>query len=411
MRNILIFLLSLFFVWSCQDLNPINPPDEFNYRNHFGEYIDTTFTTQKALFKVEYYLNTANAPKLSLGKFENFEASFLIRFTNLPDIKTSIDSVYLRFYHSGYFGDSNDSLKVGVFEVSNSWEESANKDEFWHNQTPSDPLDVLSLKHDSTGFFVIPLDTALVNKWRISSDNNNGLFFKMLDTDNKFIYELYSFEAANPLQWPRMYYKYQKDTLFVKDSTNIGEDATLFDYKANISENIFTLADSQKALLIASGIPVRTFIRFDDLYKLPKNAIIQGANLLLTVKDVSLTSEGQKNLLSNPNHSSDYYVHSISEADSNLTTYKIDSSFVTNANYLFSLIESHGQIRFNSEFEQTKFGKNLIQNVINGSIQSEWFYIRYKNEVQDISVKRLAAATEQSIKLNVRYYRIDQSGL
>jgi hypothetical protein len=403
-----IFVLGLL---ACQDLDSIKPTDEFDLDSHFGKYVDTTIYAIKATFRLSENISTAEAPKISVGQYESFESSFLIKFTSMPDTTYQIDSVSLALFRSGNYGDTQDEIQIGVFKVDEAWEETCNTDDDWHIFAPTVCIDTITYTQTESDTLIIHLSTTLVNAWRESSDNNNGLYLKILNNYAGYICEFHSFEATDTDNRPRMYYKVKYDSLYETDSTNIGQDATIFNYNAVDQENIFKIAEKNNYVLISSGIPSEAFIQFPGLQNLPKTAIVQGADLLLDIKDENiLNGELGKNCLLNSNHNSSFYVHTIDSANEDLSDFNIDSSFVNNSNYLFSLALNTNTVSFSDESEKTKFGKNMVQNVINENKNVIWLYIRYKSENQDISVFRLADPDSQSFRMNIRYYDATKSG-
>lgn len=410
MQKVLGLVLITFMI-SCQELEPVFPPPELDLVDRYGEFVDTVFTATQDTFIVDYRINTGFSQKLSIGSYDGFQASFLIRFLNIPDEDKLLDSVYIQFTGLQKFGDDIGDLTVNVYEVEQEWDESANEDDFWHNQ-PSMPLikSITLSSQDSSIYNVSIEDTSLIRKWQREQENNKGLFFQVDAASSGYIRELVSSEGFSTLGWPRMYYKIFQDTVFVNDSTNISLDATIFDYFKQGSDNIFESARNSKELLISSGIRARTFVRFDQINSLPENSILQGANLMLLANDESFTAPGQPNNLVNSNHLPYFYTRVVSEANENLSYYRVDSTFISNSFYSNLLIKEDNDISF-TDNDQTNFGKYTIQDIVNGSIKYEWFLIHYQFDYSDISVERLLGRIKEPPLLNIRYLVVDNNGI
>lgn len=408
MKKGLILILSLWVSWACQDLNSIQPPAELDLDGLYGVYVDTVFYATESEFTVDHLYNSGNALKLNVGAFNGFESGFLLKFVGLPTDTVYIDSAYIQLSSLGKFGSSSDEMTILLYKVEDEWDEQeANTIEKWHTYQPTTllgrytfpPQDSLDMRFD--------LDTALVNEWRRDTDSNKGLYFAMEKGSANYIREIESLE--NPLgdNWPKICYYTQQNTVTLKDSVRTGLDVTIFNYDGQVFEK----AKQDNDLLIGSGIAVKAFVRFDELYSLPETAIIQEADMILTVDDRDILTDEEGNLLDNPNHSGSYYLRNVSDADSALTSFTVDSSFANSINFNFNLAESGGIISLNGKSERSKFGLNMIQNMINGQNSSRGFLIHFIDEGQDVSLKRIYNSGEKNVKLHIRYFRVDNNGL
>ncbi len=413
MKKTLLFIIILFSAWACQDLNSVNPPDEFDVNGQFGRMVDTVFYATDARFSVDYRSDTGNGKKLCVGKFADFQAGIFIKFINLPPDTMKIDSLFLEFTSMGKFGNGQEELSVDVYEMSQEWDEhTINTLDEWHSWQPAAPAIFHTvISANDSAKMKIEIDTTLFNKWRYEPEMNFGICIKPTSDLNNHIREFESLESENPLNWPKIYYyKNQGDTLSILDSVRTGIDATVFDYPETAPDNVFNLAQASNELILSSGIPSRLFVRFDSLKTLPKTAVMQAANLMLEVDE----DNGD---LQNENQSNVFYLRSITEADSALSSFEIDSSFASDSNFGFNMIYSDGMIQMKSTFEQEKLGKNQLQNIINGNKTSEWFYIHFVDapspisvEKSDVSVFRLFSPKDaghpEAFKLHVRYFEI-----
>lgn len=413
MKKTLLFLILLLTAWACQDLNSVNPPDEYDVNGQFGRFVDTVFYATDARFTVDYRSDTGNGKDLCVGNYADFQAGFFIKFIFLPSDTMKIDSLFLEFTSFGKFGTGQEDLALEVYEVDREWDEhTINTLDEWHNWQPSgQPIYNTVVTVEDTAKMKIEIDTTLFNKWRYEPDQNFGIYVKAASAQGNHIREFKSLESGNPLDWPKVYYfKNQGDTASVLDSVRTGIDATVFDYPQSSADNVFENAQANNKLLIASGIPARLFVRFDSLKTLPKTAVMQAANLILEIDD-------ENTALQNENQSNVFYLRSITSADSALNSFEVDSSFTTDSNFGFEMITSNGSIQMKSVSEQEKFGKNQIQNLINGRKSNEWFYVHFIDapsplsvEKSDISVFNLFSPNDtehpEALKLHVRYFDI-----
>lgn len=403
-----IFLILIFILnWACQDLNSIQPPAELDLEGQYGVYIDTVFYATQTEFKVDYLYNSGNAAKLNVGSYHGFEAGFLLKFVDLPADSIYIDSAYIELTSFSKFGALAEDMSILVYRVDEEWDEQeVNTLEQWHNYQPGVLVGQYTFPAQDTLTMRFTLDTTLVNDWRRDADSNKGLYFKQENISAAYLREIESLETPIGDNWPKFCYYTQQDTVTKKDSSRTGLDVTIFNYDGEVFEK----AKQENDLIIGSGIAARTFVRFEALYSLPDSAIIQEADLIMTVDDRNLLTGEDGNDLDNPNHSGSFYLRSVTEADSGLSSYLIDSSFTNSTNFNFNMIENNGIISLNGQSERSKFGLNMIQNMINELKESEWFYIQYKDEGQDVSVKRIHNGVKD-VKLHLQYFRVDKNGL
>ena len=408
MKKGILLALLLMLNWACQDLNSVQPPAELDLDGQFGVYVDTTLTVTETRFMVDDRYNSGNALKLNIGAYEGFEAGFLLKFVGLPADETEIDSSYIELTSLSTFGDAQEDMRIGVYRVDEEWDEQeVNTLDQWHNYQPATLIGEYTFSAQDTLKMRFQLDTVLVNDWRRDADSNKGLYFKLENTNANYLREIESLETPLGKNWPKFCYYTHQDTVVTKDSSRAGLDVTIFNYNGNLFEK----ARQENDLIIASGIAARAFVRFEGLASLPDSAVIQEADLIMNVDDKNILSGEEGNILDNPNNPGDYFLRSVTEADSGLTSYQIDSSFVNSTNFNFNLVEKDDIISLNGKSERSKFGLNMIQNMLNGLKQSEWFYIQYKDEGQDVSVKKIYNSGDKNIKLHLRYFRVDNSGL
>ena len=404
---IIAFLLAVVFV-ACQDLDAIKTPADYNLHDRFGEYVDTTIFASKALFKIDDRINTANGKRLCVGEYKGFKAGFLIKFVGLPASDVEMDSVFLILRSHSVYGQPQGPQEIAIYLVEQDWDEWANSQDEWHAYQPQNLLGTFQLSDEDTMEFKTQLDTSLVNQWRRADSTNFGLYFSAVNGAN-FIREFVSLEDDNDAEWPKLYFKTKQDTAFVLDSLRLGIDATIFDYQPD-AENIFDWSREQQELILGSGIGAHVIVEFPGLDSLPSNAIFQGADLHFEVDNRDFITNVDTNSYDNPSVSSYFYLRNITEADSGFNNFKIDSSFSTNSNFNYLLKEKNGQIALVDGDYQSKFGKNVFQNLVNGKTVTRGFYIQFIDEGSMLSFKRLKGLSSKAISLELRYYLVKDNG-
>ncbi len=406
MKKLLLFLFLGILAWSCQDLNSIAPPDEFDLNGQFGQLKDTVIFADRAEFKTDYRMETGYAYKLCVGNYENFRTGFFLKFFGLPTDTMVIDSAYIELTSISALGTPTVPLEINVYEVDKDWDENTvNTLDEWHLYEPStEPVQITVGISDSLKTR-IPISVEMFNKWRMNSDENHGLYFKATSNENSYIRQFESLETSNDLNWPKLYYFVNKDTVSEKDSVRIGYDATVFDYPDSTGQNIFNQAHAQNELLLSSGIASRVLVHFSGLENVPSNAVMQSANLLIDVNpnDHTLLNKAQE---------SRFYIRSVKETDDALSHLVLDSSFVGNIKENFEMTVSGDSLTLLNDFQKQNFAKEKFQDIINKNDQTEWFYIQYKDEKSALSVVRLFGLSEEHpVQLHLRYFLIENNGL
>ena len=407
----LYLILNGLLLHSCMEIQPVYPPPELDVRGRFGEYIDTTFAATADTFLVEYKINTKYSTKLSIGGYKGFKAGFLLKFLKLPEKENPIDSVMLRLTPKNVFGNQSGTCTMNIYAVEEDWNETANEEDFWHDPPTMELVATKVIDAEDTNKVIIAIeDTALIRKWQEEQDKNDGLFFQIEGQNPDFIMEFSSFRTASAYDWPALYYREKKDTVLVQDSTNIGLAAAIYNYSPLPGEDVYEIARNTQNLVLSSGIQARILVKFDQILDIPSKIVMQAANVTLSVNDESFLGVADSNEMANKNHPSYFYLRLVTEADDQLTSLAIDSSFVNSSRYNLLLKQSEEEIGF-GEDEQVKFATAYLQDIINGTKKYKWFQIQYQNEVNDISVMRLFNRKTVTPLLRVRYYRVDHSGI
>lgn len=411
MKKIIFLLLPLLFMFSCQDLNSIQPPDELDLKGQFGTFVDTLFYANAATFEVDPKPATGNGKNLCAGNYQDFSSAFFIQFIGIPSDTITIDSAYIELTTHGRFGAADETLDLDVYRVDEDWDEhTVNTLAEFHNYQPLTLLEQIQVGTEDSLKVRIPLDTTLFNEWRYDTESNNGMYIRSTASSENHIREFESFEVINPLDWPKIYFFYMDDTVSVKDSVRIGFDATVFEYDSS-SVNVFNPAPTENYLLLASGVQAKIKVKFDVLKSLPKNLVIQAADVQLDVDDTDLITGMPGNTLYNSNYNPGFYLRSIMKTDSGLV---VDSSFSTNLSKSYYLRHGEGEISMSVSSDQEKFGKNQIQQIINGETNSEWFLLQFIEEESSVSVLRVFDLDDplhpNPIRLRLRYFEVTEDG-
>ena len=404
MKNILSIIILFLTLLACQEVDPLNPTDELSM--NYGKLVETTLLATADTFIVDERINTYNAIKLCVGNYQDFEAAILLRFIDIPDSGSTIDSVAIEFSTLSLLGEANADMTVSLYKVDEDWYENANTEDQWHSFNPSSEITTIQIpSEDSSRIKFTIADTALIREWISDGIYNKGLYLKCSDPGINYIREIASMENPIDSLVPQITIRYwdDEDSVLVTDTTHIGLDATIFD--KNNSE-LFNVAQAQNDILVASGIGARTYLQFDEISSLPKNILIQKAEIFIPIWDADLISSGQPNSFNNTNNLQGYYINMVPDSGDVLTTTELDSAYL---NYI-SLTNADTVVRMGNNDNRARLGKYFIQNIINGNIASEWFSIQYKIEGQDLSIKRFYRTVDKPARLTIKYFEVVQSG-
>ncbi len=402
MKKITHVILIALYIWACQDVDPLKPPDELSM-NYGQLIIDTLYVTADS-FVVNERVNTFNAPKLCIGNYKNFEASILLKFIDIPDSGSIVDSVAIEFSTLHVFGEAFKSMPVSLYQVDEQWYENANTEDQWHSFNPTSEIASIQItSEDSSRIKLTITDSTLINEWMSDGIYNRGLFLKCTDLGINYIREIASSEYGVDSLAPMITFRYKSinDTIFVTDTMDVKYtlDATIFDNNGN---DIFDNAKSQNDILVASGIGARTYIQFSEINSLPKNILVQKAEIILPIWDEDFVIQGQKNSLNNTNDKQDYYTNYLTDFESA----ELDSIYLNT----ISLTENDSVLTMESNSDRARMGKYFIQNIVNASLQCEWFSIQYQNEGQDLSILRFRRTADNPALLVLKYFKVEKSG-
>ncbi len=409
-KALTLFLLGLWLI-SCQNLNPIDPPQELKALDRLGDFIDTTFYADTAYFQVEPFINTENSVVLSVGSFQGFQASTFLRFVRMPnDSDATYDSVFVILSPRHHFPEEGNDLVLSVSMMPETWPDSLNVLQEFHNYQAPPPFYSFTLSPQDTEQVIIPIDVDVFNQWVEAGADNFGLVIKAQNNTEGFIKEFHNFFTEDPEQWPKLVYRTVIDTTIEHDTTNIGIGSTVYDYDFSAPENIFEMAKNKKELIVSSGIASRVIVHFNALDQIPVNSLVYKADLQFVLNDQDFFDPTLENRLENTNHVGSFYLRWIASGAEDGEQITIDSSFTTNSYYSYTLYKEDSVIHFATEADEVRFGKGYVQGFLNGTYQSNWFYLQFVNEYQDLAIRRIRSFKDKGVRLRVRYYLIKNEG-
>jgi hypothetical protein len=299
-------------------------------------------------------------------------------------------------------GEAIVDMPIALYKPDEECYENANEEDKWHSFNPVSEIATIQIPSaDSSRIKFTISDTTVIREWLSDGIYNKGLYLKCSNPGINYIREIASMEYGVDSLRPQITFRYwdKEDSVFVTDTTNIGLDATIFNNNGN---DLFNIAQSQNDILIASGIGARTYLQFDDISSLPKNILVQKAEIFLPIFDEDFELTGQKNSLNNTNDPQGYYINLVSD----LAITELDSAYLN----VISLSETDSLVRTSSNDSRARLGKYFIQNIVNGTIESTWFSIQYKNEGQDLSIKRFMRTADNPARMTIKYFEVEQSG-
>ena len=229
-----------------------------------------------------------------------------------------------------------------------------------------------------------------------------------MESGPEYIREFISNRYIDGEKWPRLDYYEVHDTTKIKDSTNICDNATIFNYFPQTA-NIYDIARDNRDLIVASGVTAQTILTFPQIDSLPKNILLYKVDLVFDVTDKDLIDQSEPNPLDNPNHAEEYYIRNILERDNELENIVVDSSYYSNSLYNILMTQSGDSVHL-SDYQQQNFARIILQPIVNGDKNTEGFLIKYRNEVQDISVKRFNNTAISKPRLRLQYYLLEKTG-
>jgi len=385
MKNtVYIFALSIIvLIFACTEPSPLIDQGR-DLLEAYGEIQSDTLYAVSDTFIVSGKINTGKSPKILLGSYADFETRFLIKFPAVPPDTMIMDSLRLIISSSSDFGDANGPLEGIAYRVTETWDESVNKDPDWNYREKIDyspeTTTTFSLPgQDTTVYtdFTINLSAKIAEIWQdtVGGDQNHGV---LLDFQNNgCIREFSSREGYFSTRVPRIVYVYHTpgSDSTISDTIIASRDASLID---------FTGILDQSNLYVISGYATHAFLEF-DFSAIPKNANISSVSF--TYERDSVNSQINENRLQH------LYMRNVTTDFNQLPYYEIDSTFVFSSRHnivLYDMFDS--QLSLDDKF-RAKAGQFFIQDFINEFVTHGSFFIQYTDEGDDVSVYALKRVT------------------
>jgi hypothetical protein len=384
---------------ACNDIDPnLSPNPDYTVQNRYGNFTTDTLYAVDDSVLYRNDPNTFGTTKISVGKYGDFNSSFLIAFSNdlLPTQEeiTTIDSVEIEFTTINNFGEEK-NINVDIYRVDSPWRLAVNQDSLWKNRTDSIEFistEIMRYADSSKNTYSLPVD--LFDRWRNSTtDNrlNNGLYFTPSQGETGNIIELIS--AFNNNQYvPNLTYFY-RDTVIV-DSVAI-DSVIAISIPGEASASIFNydkihgsaLAPEDDKIIISSGIVTKSLLKF-NFSTLPENAIYYSADLQLFSADV--------NDYENEANNSGFVVNALEDI--------VGSSFTVIPNRNYILEKKNNKTSFNLFAED--FASEFIQSLQNKALSNKWLLTSFVFENREISVVKFFGSNsmqESKPRLVIKY--------
>ena len=381
-------LIIITLLYSCSNVDPNNDPNSlYETDGRYGVFVqDTIYATADTVVRGRF-LNTSLSPKLSLGEYDGLSAGFELIFASLPVDSILVDSVYLKFTTLNSFGPNAFETVGGMmYRIIDTLDtDSVNVLDLWRNPTDNsivtevEPVN-FNLQDSSETSILFPMD--LFDDWRINSTENYGIYFH--PTEEDVVVELGSRNSSvDPML---IYYTHIEDSV-IADTLFPISDAPIYNYDEfggtalNFDEN---------KILVSSGVNTNMFLKFETS-ELPANAIFYSANVILTEDD------------SNPYENSENAISFLLRPLETITANEDDYIFSPDRAYSILSDEGFSDV---SAISKTELSTDVIQEILNGTVNNEWFMIQFLNRNSELSVKRFwgtKADKSLSPKLIVKY--------
>lgn len=385
MFKILAIIVMGIFIISCNDVDPnesINP--DYQSKNRYGNFeTDTLYAVQDSVIHRDDPIVDAN--KVSVGKFGDFSAAFIIGFSDasLPDSGTTsqgVDSVKLEFFTLNNFGASR-NMQISIYRVEDTWSLNANQDSSWKD--PVNKIEFigngnLDYRKDSTT--VINLPQEVFEDWGSVFPSALELYISAAENDNGNIIELAS--SSHSTAFPILTYFYQDSLDTVAVSKTAALSTTIFNYSGT------ALDREDNKILISSGEITNSLLQF-DFSNLPADAIYYSADLKLYLDDYSVYENGSNDSL--------FTIYAVRDIE--------EDNILVSPNNNFILYRNGSSTGFNSFARD--FASSFIQSLKNNDFENKWLLLRFFREDREISVLRFfgANAAQQNLRprLVVKY--------
>lgn len=228
-------------------------------------------------------ISTVYSDRLLVGKYPEYTALTMIRFTGLPAgvfDTVSVTGARLQLQSVFHFGDASAPLAfLGYQLLANS--DSASYDslttrsaDYYNNSNPILAYPPTSL--DDTSLIQCSLDTAIVHSWFTTDGSAANFGIILIPTNVSTIKSFGSFVNGTATSWPSLILYYTKNGITDTASFSVGVSR----YVANRDLASLVFSDPQ-SMFVQSGVAYRAQLTF-DLRNLPKPGLILKAQLELT---------------------------------------------------------------------------------------------------------------------------------
>jgi len=213
--------------------------------------------------------------------------NFIIPDSIKADLLTNslnIDSATVQLYRSYVYGDSTSKLNYTVRSIKASapWATGFTIDSLSGIQSQSDPVALISTSESDT-LYQFKFDPSLVGTWlnnfAASGTPDNGIMV-IPQNDTKII-GFYALTSVTTVQIPNLRVVLSKPGVYSNDTLNFTTTADVSVVSGNIPAQ-----NQPENIYVQSSVELESRIQF-DLSKVPKNAIINYAELQLTIDPVN----------------------------------------------------------------------------------------------------------------------------
>lgn len=274
------FFISMLFLGCEQEPNDLGlnflPGNDTLGTKVLNSETDTIEITSSSFLQ---YINTYSSYFSLVGKYQNYESKFLLKF---KDITSNYDSCSVLSatlnltYNNYYFQDSTGITSFDIYPLTDTITfSSITYDKFNNSYIGTDLLGSYTGTLTDTTTINIPFDTSIVRKWLWKAANSNYNYenYGMIINPNSSstaIKGFYSSLILTDSLRPRIKAIVQKGTKIDTIVLNSSESVTL--------SNVINITIPQDRFILNTGISYRSILKF-DLTKLPEKVTINDAYL------------------------------------------------------------------------------------------------------------------------------------
>jgi len=144
-----------------------------------GKVVQATFTEVAYDTTFPDPVATGDSPLLLVGRLNETETRFLLRFQNLPD-SVVVNSAELVLFARRAIGSGAD-FDITLHKVTADWQESDVTDESFKDSFDPQPVGMQTVSAADSDTVVVAIDTTLVTGWTDGSIENDGLLVQFND--------------------------------------------------------------------------------------------------------------------------------------------------------------------------------------------------------------------------------------